>query len=49
MKPVKTKDYQILLDKIGATFKQHQKQAIAQIYSKKLHAYWLIGQHIVEY
>jgi len=49
MKPVKTKHYQILLDKIGATFKQHQKQAIAQIYSEKLHAYWSIGQHIVEY
>jgi len=49
MKPVKTKHYQILLDKIGATFKQHQKQAIAQIHSEKLQAYWSIGQHIVEY
>ncbi len=49
MKQTQYKNYQLLLNKIGTTFQQHQSRAIRQVSIEKVQAYWAIGQQIVEY
>ena len=46
---INNKNYQILLQKIGATYQQNQTKAFSAVNQQKVLAYWAIGQHIVEY
>lgn len=43
------KIYETLLEKIGDTYSQHKKSAVISINRELLHAYWQIGQYIVDF